>query len=275
MQSTKMTPEMETLKGKLRGMWIAGDFGEIAKSIEHGAVEFVDRLSLKPGMKVLDVACGTGNLAIPAAKTGATVTGIDIAPNLIEQAIERAKAEGVDAKFEVGDAEALPYADGEFDVVMTMFGAMFAPRPDVTASELIRVTKPGGTIAMANWTPGAFTGQMFKTGAKHVPPPPGMPSPVLWGTEDAVRERLGDRVKDLSMTPTKIVFTYPFGPTEVVEHFRKYFGPTQKQFEMLDENGQAALRSDLVGLWESANEATDGTTRVESEYLRVIATKAS
>jgi ubiquinone/menaquinone biosynthesis C-methylase UbiE len=154
-----MTPEMENLKGKLRGMWIAGDFGEIAKSIAVGGEEFVGRLGLKTGMKVLDVATGTGNLAIPAAKTGADVIGIDIAPNLIEQAIERAKAEGVEVKFEVGDAEALPYEDNTFDVVMTMFGAMFAPRPDVTAAELIRVTKPGGLIAMANWTPEAFTGQ--------------------------------------------------------------------------------------------------------------------
>ncbi len=275
MQSTQMTPEMEALKGKLRATWIAGDFGEIAKSIEHGAVEFVSRLNLKPGTKVLDVATGTGNLAIPAAKTGADVTGIDIAPNLIEQAIERAKAEGVEAKFEVGDAEALPYEDNTFDVVMTMFGAMFAPRPDVTAAELIRVTKPGGIIAMANWTPAAFTGQMFKTGAKHVPPPPNMPSPVLWGTEDAVRERLGDGVTDLKMTPTKIHFHYEFGPEQVVEHFRKYFGPTQKAFDSLDEAGQAALRKDLVDLWTSANSATDGTTDVESEYLEVIATKKS
>ncbi|HVF31064.1 MAG TPA: class I SAM-dependent methyltransferase, partial [Pyrinomonadaceae bacterium] len=132
---------METLKGKLRGMWIAGDFGEIARSIEKGAEDFVARLDLQPGTKVLDVACGTGNLAIPAAKAGAEVTGIDIAPNLIEQAIGRAAAENVDAKFEVGDAEALPYDDNTFDIVMTMFGAMFAPRPDVTAAELIRVTK--------------------------------------------------------------------------------------------------------------------------------------
>jgi SAM-dependent methyltransferase len=274
MQSTQMTPEMETLKGKLRGMWIAGDFGEIAKSIEHGAVEFVERLGLRPGMEVLDVATGTGNLAIPAAKTGADVTGIDIAPNLIDQAIGRAAAEGVEAIFEVGDAESLPYEDGKFDVVMTMFGAMFAPRPDVTASELVRVTKSGGLIAMANWTPEAFTGQMFKAGAKHVPPPPGMPSPVLWGSEDTVRERFSEGIADLQLTRRKIVFTYPFGPADVVEHFRKYFGPTQKQFEMLDENGQAALRSDLTALWESANEATDGTTKVESEYLDVLATKA-
>lgn len=274
MQSTQMTPEMETLKGKLRGMWIAGDFGEIAKSIADGAEEFVGRLDLKSGMRVLDVATGTGNVAIPAAKTGADVTGIDIAPNLIEQAIARAEAEGVDAKFDVGDVEAMPYEDGKFDVVTTMFGAMFAPRPDVTASELKRVCRSGGLIAMANWTPEAFTGQMFKAGAKHVPPPPGMPSPVLWGSEDTVRERLSEGISDLQLTRRKITFTYPFGPAEVVEHFRKYFGPTQKQFEMLDEAGQEAMRSDLVGLWESANQATDGTTRVESEYLEVLARKA-
>lgn len=273
MQGAQMTPEMETLKGKLRGMWIAGDFGEIAKSIEKGAAEFVGRLNLTSGMKVLDVACGTGNLALPAAKAGADVTGIDIAPNLIEQAIANAAAQGLDAKFEVGDAEALPYEDGSFDVVMTMFGAMFAPRPEVTAAELIRVTKPGGLIAMANWTPDKFTGQMFKTGAKHVPPPPGMPSPVLWGNEDTVRERLVDGIADLQMERRKVEFEYPFGPAEVVEHFRKYFGPTQKAFEALDENGQAALRSDLEELWTSANQSTDGTTRVESEYLEVRARK--
>lgn len=268
-----MSPEMDALKSKLRATWIAGDFGEIAKSIEKGAEEFVARLDLKPGMKVLDVACGTGNLAIPAAKAGAEVTGVDIAPNLIESAIERAESEGVKAKFEVGDAEALPYEDNSFDVVMTMFGAMFAPRPDVTASELIRVTKPGGLIAMANWTPEAFTGQMFKTNAKHVPPPP-MPSPILWGTEDAVRERFADGINDLQMTSRKITFHYPLSPAEVVEHFRKFFGPTQKAFEMLDADGQAALRKDLEDLWKEHNRATDGTTEVESEYLEVRATRS-
>ncbi len=269
-----MSPEMEALKGKLRGMWIAGDFGEIAKAIADGGTEFVERLDLKPGMKVLDVACGTGNTAIPAARTGADVTGVDIAPNLIEQAAARAKAEGVEAKFEVGDAEAMQYDDASFDVVITMFGAMFAPRPEVTASELKRVCKPGGMIAMGNWAPEAFTGQMFKTGAKHVPPPPGMTPPVLWGSEDTVRGRFADGISDLKMERRKIVFRYPFAPAEVVEHFRKYFGPTQKAFESLDEAGQAALRSDLVALWEGANQATDGTTKVESEYLEVRATRA-
>lgn len=273
MESTEMTTEMQSLKSKLRGMWIAGDFGEIAKSIETGAEEFVGRLDLKPGMRVLDVACGTGNLSIPAAKTGAGVTGIDIAPNLIEQAQARAAAEDLNTVFEVGDAEDLPYDDASFDIVMTMFGAMFAPRPDVTADELIRVCKPSGLIAMANWTPEAFTGQMFKTNAKHVPPPPGMPSPILWGTEAAVRERLADAISDLQLTRRKITFTYPFGPAEVVEHFRKYFGPTQKAFESLDADGQDALRADLETLWTEHNQATDGTTAVESEYLEVRAVK--
>ena len=206
--------------------------------------------------------------------TGATVTGVDIAPNLIEQAKANAAAEGLDAQFDVGDAEDMPYDDGEFDVVMTMFGAMFAPRPDVTAGELKRVCKPGGLIAMANWTPGGFTGAMFKIGAKHVPPPPGMPSPVLWGDEDTVRERLSEGISDLTMTKQPIVFTYPFGPAEVVEHFRRYFGPTQKAFESLDENGQAALRADLERLWTAANQADDGTSRVGSEYLEVLAVRA-
>ena len=274
MENTQMTTEMEALKSKLRATWIAGDFGEIARSIAKGGEEFVERLNVGPGMKVLDVACGTGNLALPAARKGADVTGVDIAPNLIEQAQANASTEGLNAKFEVGDAEALPYADGEFDVVMTMFGAMFAPRPDVTASELKRVCKPGGRIAMANWTPAAFTGQMFKTQSKHVPPPQGMPSPLLWADEEEVRRRFGDGLSDLHMTRREITFTYPFGPAEVVEHFRKYFGPTQKAFESLDDAAQDALRKDMVELWTEHNHANDGTTRVTSEYLEVIATRS-
>ena len=264
---------MESLKSKLRATWIAGDFGEIAKSIENGAVEFVERLDLRPGLQVLDVACGTGNLALPAARSGADVTGIDIAPNLIEQAIANAECEGLSAKFDVGDAEAMPYPDASFDVVMTMFGAMFAPRPSVAASELKRVCRPGGLITMANWTPEAFTGQMFKTNAKHVPPPAGMPSPILWGTEEAVQDRLAEGISDLQMTRRKITFTYPFSPAEVVEHFRMYFGPTQKAFESLDTDGKAALRKDLEYLWTEHNQATDRTTQVESEYLEVRAVR--
>jgi 2-polyprenyl-3-methyl-5-hydroxy-6-metoxy-1,4-benzoquinol methylase len=271
MDSTKMTSEMESLKNKLKTTWIAGDFGEIAKSIAAGAEEFVGRLGLRPAMEVLDVACGTGNLAIPAARAGAAVTGIDIAPNLLDQARERAKAEGIDADFDVGDAEDMPYEDASFDVVMTMFGAMFAPRPDVTANELKRVCLPGALIAMANWTPDGFIGQMFKTTAKHVPPPSGMPSPLLWGDEESVFRRFADGVADLKMTRRNIDFTFPFGPLDVVEHFRKFYGPTQKAFEALDPAGQDALRRDLEQLWTENNKATDGATRVESEYLDVRA----
>ena len=274
MPTTKMTPEMETLKGKLRTTWMSGDFGVIAKMIEKGGYEFVEGLDIKSGMKVLDVACGTGNTAIPEAKKGAEVTGVDIASNLIEQARARAEGEGVKAQFDVGDAEDMHYPDGSFDAVVTMFGAMFAPRPDVTASEMKRVCKPGGYIAMANWTPEAFTGEMFKIGAKHVPPPPAMSPPLQWGMEDKVRERLADGISDLQMNRRKILFTFDGSPIDAVECFRQYFGPTQKAFDSLDENGQAALRRDLEDLWTRHNRATDGTTEVESEYLEVIATKA-
>lgn len=266
-----MTSEIEGLKTKLRATWMAGDFAEIAKAIQTGAEEFVGRLGLRPGVSVLDVACGNGNTAIPAARTGAEVTGVDIAPYLIEQAIERAADSGVSAEFDVGDAEDLPYDDGIFDVVITMYGAMFAPWPEVVAQELKRVCRPGGLIAMANWTPQGFIGQMFKTTGKHVPPPAGMPSPVLWGDEDTVRGRLAERVSDLKMTRRNIDFIFPLSPVGVVEHFRRYYGPTQKAFEALDANGQASLRKDLEELWAGCNSATDGTTKVVSEYLEVKA----
>jgi ubiquinone/menaquinone biosynthesis C-methylase UbiE len=198
--STAVSPEMETLKTKLKTTWEAGDFSEVAKHIETVAEQFVERLNIQPGMKVLDVACGSGNLAIIAAQKGADVTGIDIADNLIDAAKKRAETAGLDIKFEVGDAEAMPYEDNSFDLVMTMFGAMFAPRPEVAASELVRVCKPGGTIAMANWTPDSHAGQMFKLSGKYIPPPP-MPAPVLWGVPEEVAKRFGDSVTDLKTTP--------------------------------------------------------------------------
>jgi 2-polyprenyl-3-methyl-5-hydroxy-6-metoxy-1,4-benzoquinol methylase len=173
------TPPIEQIKDSMRATWMAGDFGVIAKTISGGAEQFVARLNLPAGTKVLDVACGTGNLAIPLARQGAVVTGVDIAPNLLIQARERAAAEDLFATFDEGDAEQLPYADASFDAVVTMFGAMFAPRPELVASELARVLKPGGLLAMANWNPAGFTGKMFKVGASHVPPPPGIPPPVL------------------------------------------------------------------------------------------------
>lgn len=269
-----MTAELETLKAKLKATWSAGDFGQIAKSTASGAAEFIERLHLQPGMKVLDVACGSGNLAFPAARAGAIVTGVDIAPNLIKQARENAEREGMQIQFDEGDAEALPYDDASFDAVVTMFGAMFAPRPELVAAELKRVCKSGGFIAMANWTPTGFVGRMFKTVANHFPPPAGMPPPVLWGVDSTVRDRLKEGFSKIETNEQTITFKFPFSPAEVVEHFRTYFGPVQKAFGALDESGQAALRHDLEQLWTGNNRATDGTTAGDAQYLEVIAVRS-
>jgi ubiquinone/menaquinone biosynthesis C-methylase UbiE len=166
-------PDIDQIKSSMRSTWMAGDFGVIARTVSSAADEFIARLALPSGTRVLDVACGTGNTAIPLARSGCIVTGVDIAHNLLVQARERAAAEGLTIAFDEGDAEALPYPDASFDAVITMFGAMFAPRPELVASELARVLKPGGTLAMANWNPASFSGQMFKVSGKHAPPPPG------------------------------------------------------------------------------------------------------
>ena len=271
---TAAIPDLAALKTRLKNVWSAGDFGQIARSYEAGAAEFIADLHIAPGLRVLDVACGTGNLAIPAARAGAAVTGVDIAPNLVEQARARAVAEGVRAQFDEGDAEELPYKEGSFDLVLSMFGAMFAPRPEKVAAELTRVCRPGGHIVMANWVPTGFIGRIFKATAAHVPPPAGMPSPVLWGDEAAVRDRLKHGTHDIHFKRRTMTFTFPFSPSEVVEYWREYYGPTQKAFAALDAKGQAALRRDLEALWSDHNQATDGTTRVESEYLRVTAVRA-
>lgn len=272
---TTLTPEMEALKAKLKATWMAGDFGQIAETYAPGAAEFVNRLNLQSGEQVLDVACGTGNLTIPAARSGANVIGQDIAPNLLEQGQARATAEGLTIRFDENDAEALPYEDAAFDTVITMFGAMFTPRPDVTAAELTRTCRPGGRIAMANWTPGGFIGQMFKIVGKHVPSAPGMPSPLLWGDEAIVRERFNGSIADLQLTRRSITFNFPFSPSEVVEYFRRYYGPTYKAFGALDEKGQAVLRQELEQHWAAHNHSGNGVTRVESEYLEVVATRAA
>ncbi|HWR77662.1 MAG TPA: methyltransferase domain-containing protein [Thiobacillus sp.] len=265
---------MKALKTRLKAMWMAGDYGYFAKFLEPGAMEFFPRLGIVPGERVLDVACGAGQLSIPAARDGATVTGIDIATNLIEQARSRAENEGLAIRFEEGDAEDLPYDAAAFDVVFSLIGAMFAPRPERVAAELARVCRPGGRIVMGNWTPGGLVGQMFKTIGKHVPPPAIMPSPVLWGDEATVYERLGDRVADLRLTRKMYPMKYPFPPSEVVEFFRTYYGPTNRAFAALDPDKQAALRSDLEQLWSEHNQASDGRTEIEAEYLEVAAIRA-
>jgi SAM-dependent methyltransferase len=265
--------DTEALKARIKATWTAGDYGRIARVTESAANEFIHRQQLKRHSRVLDVACGNGNLSIPAAKAGAIVVGIDIAPNLLDEARSRAAREEVNVAFEEGDAEALPYGDGSFDVVVSMFGAMFAPRPDVAASELCRVCRPGGRIAMANWTPTGFIGELFKVTGKHVSPPAGAPSPLLWGDENTVRERFSMDATDIRIGRHLVQVKFPFSISETVEFYRLYYGPTLRAFAGLSEAGQAALRHDLEDLYALRNKAGDGTTAVEAEYLEVVVTR--
>ena len=267
-------PDIAALKSRMRESWMAGDFGVIARYAEAAEEEFVARLNLKPGTRLLDVACGTGNTAIPSARAGAKVTGIDIATNLIEQARERAREAGVAAEFREGDAEQLAFPDATFDVVISVFGAMFAPRPERVASELLRVCRPGGMVAMANWTPSGFVGKMFGVSSKHVPPPPGIPAPSMWGDENVVRERFGGGAREIKFSRVMCDFRYAFPPSEVVQLFRDYFGPTKVAFSRLDAPGQRAMAADLEGLWKEYNQASDGTTLIPAEYLEVHAIRA-
>ena len=268
------SPDMQALKDRLKATWMAGDYGHFAKYLEPGALEFLGRIAPAPGTRMLDVACGAGQLAIPAAREGVRATGVDIASNLIEQARGRAAAEPLDARFDEGDAEALPYGDAAFDLVVSLFGAMFAPRPDRVAAELLRVCRPGGRIVMGNWTPEGHIGQMFKVIGKHVPPSPLMASPLKWGDEATVRERLQTGTARLDLAKRRYPMAYPFPPGEVVEFFRQYYGPTNRAFESLDDAGQRALRADLEQLWTANNVAQDRTTHVESEFLEVTAERS-
>jgi SAM-dependent methyltransferase len=272
--ATTAATDIDGLKTRLKATWMDGNYDSFSRFMESSAVQFLDRLDIRAGTSLLDVACGSGQLALIAARRGATVTGVDIATNSIEAARGRAAAEGLDARFDEGDAEALPYAEGRFDVVATIFGAMFAPRPELVAAELVRVCRPGGTIAMANWTKEGFIGQMFKTIAQFIAPP-GMPSPVLWGDETVVRERFGASLSDLRLKRVIYRFDYPFAPADVVEFFRRNYGPTTRAFASLGEAEREALRSDLVALWTSHNTSgSPSRTAVDSEYLEVVGVRA-
>ena len=266
----------DPLTERTRAMWSAGDYGRIARGYGRGGAEFIGRLGFARGERVLDVACGTGNTALPTARIGASVTGIDISPSIIAQARLRAANEGLGIRFDVGNAEDLPYESGAFRTVVTMFGAMFAARPDRAAAEMLRVTKRGGRIAMANWTPGSFIGQMMRTMAAYAPAPthlPNVSSPLLWGTEEAVSARLGAGVDTLTFTRRLIALEYPMSPEEVVSHFRLWYGPTLHTFARLSDANRQSLRRELEQLWNDHNRAKDGSTRVQSEYLEVFAVR--
>ncbi|MEA3413726.1 MAG: class I SAM-dependent methyltransferase [Pseudomonadota bacterium] len=269
-----LAENLDAIKTRMRATWEDGDYASFASYMEPGAIDILRGWRIEPGTRLLDVGCGSGQTAIPAARAGAVVTGVDIAGNLVAFARERAAREGLSVRFEQGDAEDLPYGDGEFDVVISMIGAMFAPRPDRVASELARVLKPGGLLYMANWTPGGFAASMFKCVGKHVPPPAGVVSPALWGHEETATERLSYGFTDLELTRRYYPrWTYPFGTAELVEYFRRHFGPVRRAFAALNPEGRESLRTDLEQIYAEHNMATDGTTWIRGEFLNVSATR--
>lgn len=274
MEITK--PDIQTIKQMMKATWEDGDYGQLSRYKKDWDEDFISRLPIKPGTKLLDVACGTGYFCILAAKRGADVTGVDIASNLVAQARRDAKEHEVNIRFDEGDAEALPYGDNSFDIVTSMIGAMFAPQPEKVASELLRVCKPGGIIAMANWTAEGITGEMFAIGPKYVPPPPGVPYPLLWGNEETVRQRFGDGVKDLKLTRRIWQIQFPFDEAQAAEFFAKYFGPVKRSLEVLNSQPgkRNQMKKDLLDFWKKHNRATDGTLLCDAEWLEVVATKA-
>jgi SAM-dependent methyltransferase len=271
--TTTMTPEMSALKARLKTTWESGDYGVFATYLEKGAFEFFERLNIPAGTRLLDVACGAGQLTLPAARKGIQVTALDLAANLVQQARAKAADEGLRIQVDEGDAENLPYPDASFDVVLSLIGSMFAPRPELVASEMVRACRPGGRLIMGNWTPEGHVGQMFKVIGKHAPPPL-FPSPLLWGDEATCRQRLSTGVNDLRVTRYMYPFEYPFAPAKVVDFFIEYYGPTNRAYSSLTDDARTALHDDLTALWTRNNIATDGTTRVQAEYIEVIGTRA-
>jgi len=274
MTSATAEAAIDDLKIRLKDTWMDGNYDFFSRFMAPSAAQLLDPLGLAPGTTLLDVACGSGQLALVAAERGLKATGVDIATNLIRAARVRAAVAGLDVSFDEGDAERLPYQDASFDVVASLFGAMFAPRPDRVAAELLRVCRPGGIVCMGNWTKEGFVGAMFKTFARFLMPPD-MPSPLLWGDEGVVGERFGERVSSIGLRRVAYRFDYPFPPAGVVDFFREYYGPATRAFAAIGRAEKAALRAELVQLWSAHNTATDGEhTTVDAEYLEVVATRA-
>jgi ubiquinone/menaquinone biosynthesis C-methylase UbiE len=268
------SPDLAAVTDIQQQTWSKGDFSMVAGIVFHVAEDLAEALDIVPDEKVLDVACGSGNGALAAARRawGNTV-GADYVPALLERGRERAAAERLDIEFVEADAQDLPFEDGSFDVVMSIFGAMFAPDQPKTASELLRAVRPGGRIGMANWTPAGSVGKMFQTISKHAPPPPGVESPLRWGTEEGLRELLGDGVADLQVE--RRMSRQPFRSAEhYIDFFRTYFGPTQTAYERVGTEGEQALTEDLHAFLEAANTVGDRGLVLEAEYLRVVATRA-
>ncbi len=267
-------PDLGAVKQVQQKVWSEGDFSVIATGVVPTAERLAESLEIFPGEKVLDVACGSGNGAIAAARRAwGNTTGADFVPALLERGRERAAAERLEIEFVEGDAEGLPFDDGSFEVVMSIYGAMFAPDQVQAASELLRVCTPGGRIGMANWVPDGLVGEMFMTSAKHAPPPPGVNPPILWGTEERLRELFGEAISDLQVTRRSLRQHY-YSVDHWFDVFRTYFGPIKVAFERVGADGEDALKADLTELLERHNIAGDRALVTDADYLEVIATKA-
>src|SRR5436190_16711086 len=265
-------PDLQAVTQVQQKVWSEGDFAKIgnrAQIVGEHLCETVDLLSVE---RVLDVACGSGNTALAAARRFAEVVGVDYVPALLAHGRERTAAEGLEIEFVEGDAQALPFADASFDVVLSTFGAMFAPDQEKTAAELLRVCRPGGRIGMANWTPeGLIGGGMFAIIAKHAPPPPGINPPSLWGTEERVRELFGNGISELRIEPCTFTFRYR-SPEHWLEYFRAYFGPIMMAFARVGEEGAPALEADLLEVMRANNRGGDRALVMPGGYVEVVAT---
>jgi ubiquinone/menaquinone biosynthesis C-methylase UbiE len=266
--------DLEAVKQAQQKTWSEGDFAMIAGVINIVGEELCEAVDILPDEQVLDVACGSGNTTLPAARRawGNTV-GLDYVPELLERGRERAAAERLDIDFVEGDAENLPFDDASFDVVLSSFGVMFAPDQQKAADELLRVCKPEGRIGLASWVPDGFIGQMFATTVKHAPPPPGVQPPILWGVEDHLRELFGDRVSSLMAERVTVKFGFR-SADHWLDFYRTYFGPTKVAFERVGQEGEAALEADLRDLLERSNIAGDRAMITPADYLQVVATRA-
>ncbi len=266
------TPDLAAVKQRQQQAWASGDFHAVAARIVLVAEQLVDTADLRAGWHVLDVATGSGNAAIAAARLGCHAIGVDYVPSLLARGRERATAEGLDVALLEGDAEALPFPDRSFDAVTSVFGSMFAPDHAKAASELVRVTKPGGTIALASWTPDGFIGELFRTVASHVPPPAGVRSPMLWGTEGHLRDLFGSGIASLEVTER--TFTFRFSSAEeFVTFFRTWYGPTLKAFAALGtDTARQALEHDLVALAHRHDRlGTGDAIAIPSTYTEAVA----
>jgi ubiquinone/menaquinone biosynthesis C-methylase UbiE len=265
--------DLTQVKRRQQQMWASGDFHAIATLIQPVADQLCQTADLQAGWRVLDVATGSGNAAIAAARCGCEVVGIDYVPALLERGRRRAEAEGVEIELREGDAEAIPFAAAGFDAVLSVFGAMFAPDHSQAASELMRVTRPGGKIGLATWTQDGFIGRMLKVVAHHVPPAPGVASPLLWGSKAYVSALFGAGIQ--AMASNERTFTFRFRSAEAfVEHFRAYYGPTLKAFEAAGPDGADALHADLVELVQDYTGADEGPVAIPATWLETVATRS-